>query len=643
MSDATILIVDDDDVLGQILTRVLSQQGYHVERATDAAQALQLAREHPPQLGLLDLCLPDQDGVELAKKLRAEAGALPLILMTAYPLSLREQPERVEGFARVLTKPLNLQELRQAVDSALANGGEKRAAPTEAVPRGSAAVRDDIPEPGPAAAAPAEAPRAAPPAAPAPAANGGRRWLAWAGALAGVAVLVGAVLVGMRVLGQQAQQPPPEPGPRKLTATLAEGRRDTLLVPEDVVRSLAIQTAEARPATQPQPLELAGTLALDTDHLVRLHARFGGEVIELGKVEEGSGEFATVPRPVRFGDHVKQGELLAVVWSKELGEKKSELVDALSQLRVDKDTLDRLEELYPKGAVPEVQMRQARRAYEASLTAVARAERTLRVWRVPQKEIDALREEADRIRQRGGKHDTATERNWARVDVTAPFAGVVVEKNVTVGDIVDTTTDLFKVARVDVLTVWAHAYEEDLPALHSLSEDERRWTIRILADPTSPPVTAPIERIGYVIDPNQHTALVTGRLENPSGAYRAGQFITATVELPPPADAVTVPIGALVEDGEQTVIFVQTGRAEKGYTPFQMRRVLVVQRRHDVALVRWLQPEWVLLSTLAPPATPVNLAAATLCDLPAAEPDVRVVTSGALEMKGALDDLLSGK
>src|SRR5262249_46626410 len=104
---------------GQILTRVLSQQGYRVERATEAAQALRLVRDHPPQLGLLDLCLPDQDGTELARKLRGQVPNLPLILMTAYPLSLRDQPERADGFARVLTKPLNLQELRHAVDAAL--------------------------------------------------------------------------------------------------------------------------------------------------------------------------------------------------------------------------------------------------------------------------------------------------------------------------------------------------------------------------------------------------------------------------------------------------------------------------------------------------------------------------------------------
>src|SRR5437588_410199 len=80
--------------------------------------------------------------------------------------------------------------------------------------------------------------------------------------------------------------PPPEPDTPKLTAELVEGQPDTLRVPNDVVHSLAVQTAAAHEATAPQPLELAGSLALDTDRMVRVHSRFAGEVVELGKVEE---------------------------------------------------------------------------------------------------------------------------------------------------------------------------------------------------------------------------------------------------------------------------------------------------------------------------------------------------------------------
>jgi CheY-like chemotaxis protein len=116
----SILVVDDDEVLGRILSRVLQQQGHAVRRAENAAEALALARDYIPHLVLIDLCLPVTDGVELARQLRKEHPGIHLILMTAYPLRLRDQPSLAASFNQVLTKPLGLAELRQAVDSTLA-------------------------------------------------------------------------------------------------------------------------------------------------------------------------------------------------------------------------------------------------------------------------------------------------------------------------------------------------------------------------------------------------------------------------------------------------------------------------------------------------------------------------------------------
>src|SRR5579884_918383 len=98
MSASTILLVDDDEVLSQVLRRVLTRDGYNVVEAGSVDQALQQAREHPPSLALVDLRLPDGDGVDLARQLEKQVGRFPLILMTAYPLRLRDQPELAKGF-----------------------------------------------------------------------------------------------------------------------------------------------------------------------------------------------------------------------------------------------------------------------------------------------------------------------------------------------------------------------------------------------------------------------------------------------------------------------------------------------------------------------------------------------------------------
>src|SRR5262249_21639111 len=155
----------------------------------------------------------------------------------------------------------------------------------------------------------------------------------------------------------------------------------------------------------------------------------------------------TVGRQLRYGDKVLKGQLLAVVWNTDLGKQKNELVDALSQLHTDEELLKAQLPAYEKGTFSESALRQTQRNVEADRNRVAAAERTLSTWRVPPEEIDAVRKEAERMLEKKTKRDPQKEaRAWARVEVRAPFDGVIVEKNVALGDIVDTATDLFKIA-----------------------------------------------------------------------------------------------------------------------------------------------------------------------------------------------------
>jgi cobalt-zinc-cadmium efflux system membrane fusion protein len=245
----------------------------------------------------------------------------------------------------------------------------------------------------------------------------------------------------------------------------------------------------------------------------------------------------------------------------------------------------------------------------------------LEAWRLPEAEIEAVREEARLVHERHGKRDSLKEKDWARVEVRAPLDGVVVEKNLAVGDIIDTTNDLFKVASLSSMTVWANAREEDLPALLDLPPDQRTWSVRINAEPGTPPLGGRMDRIGYISDPTQHTVMVMGHIDNPRERYRAGQFITATVRLPAVAKEVVVPAAALVEDGQESVLFVQTDRRQSYY---RMRRVAVVRRTPKEVYVRSeLRPE------------------ETARDLQPVRPGERVVTGSAIQLRAALDDLLA--
>ena len=109
--DALILVVDDDARLRGLLSRYLSERGFRVTTAEDAAQARDRLRFLHPDLLVLDVMMPGENGLALTESLRAEARDVPVLLLTA-----RGAPEdRIAGFEAgaddYLPKPFEAKEL----------------------------------------------------------------------------------------------------------------------------------------------------------------------------------------------------------------------------------------------------------------------------------------------------------------------------------------------------------------------------------------------------------------------------------------------------------------------------------------------------------------------------------------------------
>ncbi|HEY4028146.1 MAG TPA: response regulator [Candidatus Dormibacteraeota bacterium] len=84
---ATVLVVDDERAWRVILETDLRMLGYRVSLAQDAAQALERARADSPEVGIVDLMLPEpMDGLALLAELRAQGTPFPVIFYTAYPV-----------------------------------------------------------------------------------------------------------------------------------------------------------------------------------------------------------------------------------------------------------------------------------------------------------------------------------------------------------------------------------------------------------------------------------------------------------------------------------------------------------------------------------------------------------------------------
>jgi cobalt-zinc-cadmium efflux system membrane fusion protein len=444
------------------------------------------------------------------------------------------------------------------------------------------------------------------------------------------AVLIG--LGALAVVGLAAATPfalewwkPREAGAAPAAAaaaplSLVPGQADAFTVSPGVLHTLKVETAEVKKSFHSRPLRLSGSLNVDQNRMYRARSRFAGEVTETGTTPEGIGlppSESIEVRPLRPYDRVEKRQLLAVVWSKDLGEKKSELVDALSTLRVDEKILKRLKK--NQSFLPGTSLDMQQLKVTQDLNAVSRVKRTLHVWRLTRAEIEGIEKEAARIFDNLEKGVSVQETDWARVEIRAQFAGTILEKNVRVGDFVDTSTVLYTIADLSRLIIMVHAYEEDLPGLQALPPEQRRWAVQLPADPGAKPLPGAITYISDLIDPTQHTALVTGFVDNSSGLMRVGQYVTATVELPPPADEVEIPTAALIEDGSGSWVVVQTDAAKE---QFALRRVAVARRTAD----------WISLRTRLKPEEQRQGAQAL-------RPGERVVTTGVLELASALKDL----
>ncbi len=193
-----------------------------------------------------------------------------------------------------------------------------------------------------------------------------------------IAAGFGGYLIGSRAEqlkkfdAHEAQAPHADVTRRQLTGVELGKLPGELELNPDVIKSLNIQVAAARQAPNTEPLVLAGSLFLDSSHLAVVHTRFTGEVVRVGDaVEINPKEGDSKLRQVRAGDFVKKNDIIAVIWSKEIGEKKSDLVESLSRRNASKATLDRLEGL-EKGSVSGQVVRDARRQYESDLIAIDR-------------------------------------------------------------------------------------------------------------------------------------------------------------------------------------------------------------------------------------------------------------------------------
>jgi DNA-binding NtrC family response regulator len=126
VENARILVVDDDENIRKVLSMILEDEGYKVDQAETAKQAIEKSRKNFYNIALIDIRLPDMEGIELLTKMRDTTPRMRKIIITGYP-TLQNAIEAVNrGADAYILKPFDVNKVLATIKEQLRKQEEER-------------------------------------------------------------------------------------------------------------------------------------------------------------------------------------------------------------------------------------------------------------------------------------------------------------------------------------------------------------------------------------------------------------------------------------------------------------------------------------------------------------------------------------
>jgi len=248
-----------------------------------------------------------------------------------------------------------------------------------------------------------------------------------------------------------------------------------------------------------------------------------------------------------LGQEVRANAPLAILYSSELGLAQSAWLKARAKLHVAEQAYARAKFLLQEKVIGEAEA-QRRQAELLSIQAEANeAHDRLKLLGMSEEEFRRL-ERSREIR--------------SVVPIVAPFAGRIIGRNLTRGEVVETTENLFVVADLSDVWVRANIPEKDIPFVHSVhATGGTQAEVRINAYPREI-FKGTITYVGDVLDPETRTMQLRLELPNTEGRLKPEMFATVRLYSESQPDRLAVPEAALQRDQGRTFVFVQRSANE---------------------------------------------------------------------------------
>ena len=281
------------------------------------------------------------------------------------------------------------------------------------------------------------------------------------------------------------------------------------------IEAAGVQLVAAGPRELGTAISYPGEIRFDEDRTAHVVPRVPG-VVESVQAD--------------LGQAVTRGQVLAVIASQQISDLRSEQQAAQRRLELARLTFQREQQLWQERISAEQDYQQARQVLQEAEIALANA------------------------RQKVAAVGPAGAGN--RYELRAPFDAVVVEKHMSVGEVVDASSNAFTLS--DLSRVWATF----AVAPRDLNRVVTGRSVTVSAPDLGAEVEGTVNYVGSLLGEQNRAATVRATLANPNGAWRPGLFVNIAVSVERSTAAVVVPESALQTWEEQTVVFVRT---EQGF------------------------------------------------------------------------------
>lgn len=315
-----------------------------------------------------------------------------------------------------------------------------------------------------------------------------------------------------------------------------KGDEGIVRLSQEAMKAAGIRVARAEMHNLQAAVEATAVIRPNADRLAHVSPRVQGRVIGIHAA---------------LGSDVKEGDVLLDLDSVELGTAIADYHKSLARVEVARQAVKRIEEI-GVGAASRASLLEAR----GNLL-------------VEEAELRAVREKLLLLGLSDREIDTAGTVSTSRFPVRAPFSGTVIEKHATIGEVVDTTTNLFTIADLSVVWIVIDVYQQDLKRVRKDQE------ALITADGL--PGETFVGRVAYIGDVfHDETRTFEARVEipNPNRRLKPGMFVRAVLkDGDGESKTLCVPEDAVQRVQDRSVVFVLRAPGE-----FEARTVTLGER-----------------------------------------------------------------